>query len=337
MTATSSARRRAPRPQLRRSTATGLLVLACVSWGLSTALTKIALEQLTPVDLFGIEIVVSAAPLALLALARGARPGRPSATVLLLGVLEPGLTYLLFDIGVGRTAASHAALLLALDTPATLVLAIAFLGERIDLPLMTSLVLAVGGSILVTWRADGQNSSLLGDVLVIASAGTAAAFAVLARHVAATGEPVTVTAVQMLGALLIAVPVVSTSFARGHSRITGADGAHLAVAIAVGVLGGVIPFLLFNRALTQVTASRASLIGVLVPVIGAGASALLLGERITGLAAVGGIVAVAGAALATRREDNSAATTSGAEIQSIAAAAPGERPHDVAPQQRKAS
>jgi O-acetylserine/cysteine efflux transporter len=250
----------------------------------------------------------------------------------------PGLTYLLFDIGVERTAASHAALLLALDSPATLVLAVAFLRERIDLPLLASLVFAVGGSVLITWRADGQHSSLLGDVLVIASACSAAAFAVLARHIAAIGEPVTVTAVQMLGALFIVGPVVGTSFARGHSRIADADGAHLAVAIAVGVLGGVIPFLLFNRALTQVTASRAGLIGVLVPVIGAGASALLLGERITRLAALGGIVAVAGATLAARREDNSAGTTGTAEIRSIAAAPSSRvRLRDLAAEQRKAS
>ena len=304
VTAPSSRRRPTPRKDAQRYTATGLLMLACVSWGLSTALTKIALEQLTPVDLFGLEIVVSAVPLALLAVARGARPGRPSPAVLLLGVLEPGLAYLLFDLGVRRTDASHAALLLALDTPVTLVLAVAFLRERVNLSLLMSLALSVGGSVLVTWRADGADSSLTGDVLVIASACTAAAFAVLARHVAATREPVVLTAVQMLGALLIAVPIFVTSFARGDSRVGGADGSHVAVAIAVGLLGGVFPFLLFNRAITQLTASRAGLIGVLVPVLGAGASALILDERITRLAAFGGVLAVAGVALAARREGN---------------------------------
>jgi drug/metabolite transporter (DMT)-like permease len=44
-----------------------------------------------------------------------------------LGVLEPGLTYVLFDLGVRRTTTSHAALLLALDSPATLALAAMFL------------------------------------------------------------------------------------------------------------------------------------------------------------------------------------------------------------------
>ena len=36
--------------------------------------------------------------------------------LLVLEVLEPGLTYVLFDLGVRLTTASHAALLLAFDT-----------------------------------------------------------------------------------------------------------------------------------------------------------------------------------------------------------------------------
>jgi drug/metabolite transporter (DMT)-like permease len=287
----------------RRLTGIGLLVPACISWGLSTALTKIVLEQLTPVDLFGIEIVVSAVPLALLALVRGARPGRPSPVLLLLGVLEPGLTYLLFDLGVQRTAASHAALLLALDAPATLLLAVAFLRERVDPLLVASLALGVGGTILVTWHAGGPEASLAGDVLVIGSALTGAAYGVLARHVAPSRDVVVVTAVQMLGALSVAVPVFAVSVARGASSIGSADGAHLALAVAVGLLGGVIPFLLFNRAIARVTALQAGLILVLVPVVGAGASVVLLAERISGLAASGSVLALAGATLAALRTD----------------------------------
>jgi EamA-like transporter family len=68
--------RRATRRCLRRHPVVGKLILACLSWGFSTALTKIVLDQLTPVDVFGIEILVSAIPLALLAVARGARLSR---------------------------------------------------------------------------------------------------------------------------------------------------------------------------------------------------------------------------------------------------------------------
>src|SRR5689334_8340633 len=83
---------------IRQHAAVGKLILACLSWRFSTALTEIVLDQLTPVDLFGIEILVSAIPLAFLAVARGARPSRPDPMLLVLGVLEPGLTYVLIDL-----------------------------------------------------------------------------------------------------------------------------------------------------------------------------------------------------------------------------------------------
>jgi drug/metabolite transporter (DMT)-like permease len=310
--------RRAPRRYVRRQAAVGKLILACLSWGFSTALTKIVLDQLTPVDLFGIEILVSAIPLAFLAVARGARPSRPDPMLLVLGVLEPGLTYVLFDLGVRRTTASHAALLLALDSPATLALAVMFLRERINLPLLTSLVMGIAGSVLVTWHSDGAGSSLIGDALVIGSSLTAASYGVLARHVAPGRDPVVVTAVQMLGALMIAVPIFVTSAARGDSHIASADVAHLALATTVGLLGGIIPFLLFNDAITELTASRAGLIGVLVPVIGAAASILLLDEKITALALTGGCFALVAALIAARRDDNPRPSTQDV----VAAAAP---------------
>jgi drug/metabolite transporter (DMT)-like permease len=86
-------------------TATVALVLASVCWGVSTALSKVAIAQLGPVDLFAIEVSTGAVCLGVAALARGARPGRPSAQVVLLGVLEPGLAFLLFD-GDRRCAAA---------------------------------------------------------------------------------------------------------------------------------------------------------------------------------------------------------------------------------------
>src|SRR3954447_7004290 len=149
----SHARQHERRPfRVARLPPVPMLVLAGISLGLATALTKIALEQLTPVDLFGVEVVTSAVPLLALAWLRGARRSRPRPLLLVLGVLEPGFAYLLFDLGFQRTAASHAALLVAMDAPVTLALAVLLLRERLDLPFLASLALGVGGSILISWE-----------------------------------------------------------------------------------------------------------------------------------------------------------------------------------------
>src|SRR5262245_19727967 len=108
------------------------LCLASLCWGLSTALSKVAVEQLTPLDLFAVEVSTGALCLGAAALARGARPRRPSRDVLALGLLEPGLAFLLFDLGITHTAATDGALLLSTDTLFTVALAWALLDERVD-------------------------------------------------------------------------------------------------------------------------------------------------------------------------------------------------------------
>src|SRR3954452_14345684 len=112
-----------------QSTPVLYLSLASLSWGLSSALSKVAVEQLTSLDLFGVEVATGALCLGVAALARGARPRRPSPELVALGVLEPGLAFLLFDLLIVHTAATHAALLLATDTLFTVALAWAFLNE----------------------------------------------------------------------------------------------------------------------------------------------------------------------------------------------------------------
>ena len=89
-----------------RTSPVALLLLAALSWGLSAALTKVALEQVSPLDLFAVEVAMGALVLCAAALARGARPSRPSIPVLALGVLDPGLAILLFDVGLAHTAAT---------------------------------------------------------------------------------------------------------------------------------------------------------------------------------------------------------------------------------------
>src|SRR5947209_2124933 len=106
-----------------------LLLLASLSSGLATALSKVALKHVTSLDLFAVDITLGAVFLSIVAFARGARPARPAPVVVLLGILEPGLAYLLFDIGLTHTAATHGALLLTTDTLFTVGLAATLLGE----------------------------------------------------------------------------------------------------------------------------------------------------------------------------------------------------------------
>jgi drug/metabolite transporter (DMT)-like permease len=274
------------------------LLLAAFCWGVSLALSKVAIAQLTPVDLFAIEVSTGAVFLGIAALVRGARPSRPSGSVLLLGLLEPGLAFLLFDIGLAHTAATDGALLISTDSLFTAGLAAAFLGERLGPRLRLALAAGVAGSVLVSLDAGGGMTSLGGDVLVLAASLSAAGYGVLAKRVAPGRDTLSLTAVQMLVAAAIALAAAAGSFAGHHSHLGHADAGHLTAALGVGILASVVPFLLFNAAIARVTATAAGLTLTLVPLFGTLASLLLLGEQLTGVQLAGGVCVLAAAALA---------------------------------------
>jgi drug/metabolite transporter (DMT)-like permease len=280
------------------SSAVLALLLASLCWGVSTALSKVAIGQITPLDLFAIEVTTGASCLGVAALLRGARPGRPSAAVVLLGVLEPGIAFLLFDIGIAHTAATDGALLLATDSLFTAALAAALLGERLGPRLRVALAAGVAGSVLVSLHAGGSESSVAGDLLVLAASLAAAGYGVLAKRVVPGRDTLSLTAVQMLVAAAIGLAVGAGAAAGHHSHLGHADAGHLLAALTVGLLASVIPFLLYNAAIARVTATAAGLVLTLVPLFGTVASLVLLGERLGTVQLAGGAFVVLAAGLA---------------------------------------
>jgi drug/metabolite transporter (DMT)-like permease len=258
--------------------------------------TKVSLAQLAPTDLFVIEVATASIVIwvALLATGRVAWP-RSWRSFALLGLLNPALSFVLFDLGLARTGAADGALLLASDAVISALLAWAALGERLSTIGWTALAVGTAGVVLVTLQSGGHGASLVGDVLVLAASAAAAAYGVGARRFAAETGALSATAVQLLAAMAIAIPVFAIVAANGHSHLSHVDSGHLIAALATGVLGGGVPFVLFNLAIRDMTVITSALITNLVPVLATGLAIGLLGERLAGIQLVGGLLVVAAA------------------------------------------
>lgn len=273
-----------------------LLAGAAISWAISAVTTKVALAQLAPTDLFAVEVVTATAVIWVCLLAKGriARP-RGWRAFAVLGLLNPALSFVLFDLGLARTGAADGALLLASDAVISALLAWAALGERLTGIGWSALAVGTIGAALVTLHAGGHGASLLGDALVLGASASAAAYGVGARRFAAESGALAVTGVQLLAATAVAVPVFALAAASGHSHLEHVDTGHLAAALATGVLGGGLPFVLFNLAIRDVTVISAALITNLVPLLAAALAIGFLGERLAGVQLVGGALVVAAA------------------------------------------
>jgi drug/metabolite transporter (DMT)-like permease len=284
---------------MRRATPLALTVVAATSWAAATLLTKVALRELAPLDLLGIELVASGIAMVGLLAVRG-RPFLPQRWLVFvgLGVLEPGLSFGLFDFGLARTGAADGAILIASQSLFGVVLARVVLGERVSALTRAAVAVGFAGSALVGVAETGHGTSLGGDLLVLAASAAAAGNGVGVRRWSVEGDNLAATTTQLLAAALFAAPVILIADSGATMRLADADSAYLLAAVATGVLGGAVPFLAFNRAIRELTVAQAGLILNLIPVLAAGGAVVALGEHVHWPEIVGGLLVV-GAATAS--------------------------------------
>jgi drug/metabolite transporter (DMT)-like permease len=281
------------------------MVAAAASWGLSAVLTKVSLAQLAPLDLFGIELTAAAALMWGGLLLRGLA-GLPAGwrTFAVLGAFEPALAFALFNLGLSRTGAADGAILLATESVFTVLLGRLVLGERMSGRTAAAVPLGFAGAVLVALGTTGHAGSWLGDALVLGGAASAAGYNVGARKFTPGIGSIEGTAVQLLAAAVLSVPLLLGGAAAGHSHLGHVDAAHVLAALATGVLGTAVPFMLFNAAIGQMQVSRVAVILNLIPVFGVTLAVLLLGERL-GLPQLAGAVLVLLAVVGAREPDGS--------------------------------
>jgi drug/metabolite transporter (DMT)-like permease len=276
-----------------------LAATAATSWAAATLLTKVALGELSPLDLLGIELVSSAIAMACLLAARG-RPFLPRKwrAFAILGVLEPGLGFGLFDFGISRTGAADGAILIASESLFGVLMARALLGERVG-PL-TRVAVGVGfaGSALLGLAETGQGASLSGDLLVLTASAAAAGNGVGVRRISAEADNLAATTTQLVAAALFAAPVILIADTGAKTTLAGADAAHLVAAVATGLVGGALPFLAFNLAIRDLTVARAGLVLNLIPVLAVVGAVIALGEHLGWPEIVGGALVVVAATTA---------------------------------------
>jgi drug/metabolite transporter (DMT)-like permease len=287
------------------------LVVAAACWGSVVVTVKVAARGLSVVALTAIELtaaaLVMAAIVAMSAVVRRRLPPRPSAGVLVAALLEPGVTYLLINAGIALTSGAHAAVLIGLES-AFVVLLSAILTRTVPRPaVLLGLGSAVVGAVLLTEGGGGQ-ASLAGDVLVLVGILAAAGYVVVASAVAVRMDAVTLTGYQFVVGWLVTVPLLAVLLGREGPGASRPDPPSIAAAVATGVLGSVVAFLLYNWALRSVSTALAGTSLTLIPVFGLAFSVVFLGDPVSLRTLVAALAVVAGL-LVTQNAERTGPTT----------------------------
>ena len=262
--------------------AAAALVAAAACWGIGTVVSKQVVDDVAPLTLLPVQLAVSCALLATIAVARG-EPFTwtpPVRRLAALGVLNPGLAYALGLVGLTTITASMYVLLWATEPVLILLLAALVLREHIPAARAAAVAVAVLGVMLVVYQ-PGATGAAAGVTLTLVSVGFCALYTVLTRRLLLDDSSLTVVLTQQAAALAFAVVLATVVDLFGDTGwdLAGLDVTALLGAGASGVLYYGLGFWFYLAGLRHVPASYAGAFLPLIPVFGV-AAGFVVGERL---------------------------------------------------------
>lgn len=287
-----------------RRGALGAGLIAVCLWGLAPVATRAAVGHISPLPLLLSRLTAASLVLLPWALPVFRRLRRRSAGRLaaagLLGLVGYNLPV---TAGLRWLPANTAGLLLATEPVWVLLLSRVFLGERGGARAWLGSAVALAGvAVLTVPDAGGGAAGGAGGYRALAGAGL-----VLAATLSFAAYTIVVTP---LGAEFGAVPATAASTVVGSvpylaaaGTLPGAGLAHLGPAVwaelAFLALGSTAAgLLLWNLATLAAGVSRVSMLLYLEPVVSVAGAAVFLGERVTAVMTGGGLLILAGVAVA---------------------------------------
>jgi drug/metabolite transporter (DMT)-like permease len=264
---------------------------AAVLFGASAPLAKSLLESMAPQLLAGLLYAGSGVGLAVLRAtrrtrgeARLARSDMPwlAGAIALGGVIAP----VVLMIGLTRTPASGASLLLNLEGVFTALLAWFVFHEHFDRRIALGMLAIVAGSTVLAWEGNAAWGGLLGPLAVAAACFCWAADNNLTQKVSG-GDPVQIA---MLKGLTAGAVNTSVALAMG-ARFPSGGG--VVAALLVGFFSYGLSLVLFVLALRHLGTARTGAYFSTAPFVGAALSLMLFRERpSTSLLVAGTLMAI---------------------------------------------
>ncbi|HEX9645298.1 MAG TPA: DMT family transporter [Acidimicrobiia bacterium] len=281
--------------------------VAALGWGTSGVATRAALaeggspyEIATFRSLIGAVAVVGFLVVRRMKIPRG---GPALKTGMIMGVSNLAMPFLLSNIALQYASAGFLGLMTALIPLLTAVLAHFMLpAERLTMVKTAGLLVALSGVAVLllsgdSGLAEGGRPVLAGSLGLLAALGIAYGGTYAKIH-AGEYEPLHVTGIHFTsGAAIIAVAAL---IAEGPPAGQTAEG--WALVAYMGIFCTFMPFVIFYRLLRRVSATYASMVGYVVPLVAVIAGVVLLDERLQPGIVFGGLLIFAGVVLTHRAE-----------------------------------
>ena len=265
-----------------------LMLLATMArWGGNLSVVKLLIERLEPMWVSVLRMLAATVALWVVLGFRGLpwprTTPRQAALFVACAVLMVYLNQIMFTLGVQRTVAANAALIISLNPLVSALMAAWLLGDRLTPTRLAGVVLGFGGVAVVVLHRPGAalGTGSLGDLLVFGSVVAWVGGGLMVQRLARQFDSAVVSAVVFaIGTTLLLLHVVLDSGLQAPRLAVFTPGTVLMLVLS-GLLASALGALVWNRALTTLGVARTALYAYWVPIFGVGFAVVVLGEPLT--------------------------------------------------------
>ena len=283
----------------------GAALLTILIWGTTFISTKVLLTSFQPVEILFLRFVLGFLALCLI-YPRRLRLGERrqdlwSAPAGLCGVTP---YYLLENIALTYTLASNVGVLVSVSPVFTALFSHFLLRrEKLRPAFFAGLAVALAGVVLLSYNGSAVlKLDPRGDVLALLAAAIWSAYSLITRHISSFGYPVVQTTRRIFAYGLVFMLPALLIFGFRPSLEAVLEPVNLLNLVYLGLGACALCFVTWNFAVGKLGAVKTSTYIYLVPVVTLVTSALVLGEPVTPLSAVGAALTVAGLALSEHKK-----------------------------------
>ncbi len=275
------------------------LLLTALVWGSNYSVIKFVMQEMPPRSFNALRLAVASVVFLLMigltrrreSLAR--LTSRHWLVIALLGLIGQFGYQLLFIEGLERTSVVNASIIIGC-TPVAVSLTSAVMGhERLPWPHWVGMSLSFAGVyFIVTGGAQAGESSLAGDLMMLAAVGCWTIYTVAARPMLNTFSPLLITGLSMAFGTVLFVPFAMDDF-RATPWTTVPLVAWMSLVFS-SLLALNFAYTAWYHGVRHLGASRTSLYSNVVPAAALIVAMVWLGERLSGTRLVGAGLVLAG-------------------------------------------
>lgn len=272
-----------------------------VAWGLNVIATKVLVTRFLPVTMTAVRVFAAGLTVLLIQwIGREIRKLslKEAAFICFVALFNVVGHHYFLSIGLSKTSASNAGIILALVPLVTAILAVPFLGEKMTAFRFLGFLLGFAGVVLTVFHGSHQRVELtIGDLYVFLAVVTQAVSFIFIKKSTMNAGMLTGWMLVAGASALFIIGLITEP--RGLHRLSTGTWSDWLIFLASAIIATGLGHMTYNKALQKIGASAASVFINLTPFFSLMGAFFLLDEEIGWLKVTGCIFIVTGVLLGT--------------------------------------